>query len=87
MTSQSVSRSSRAAWSSGAGRTRASRLPPAAKVAAERPSGIASSWRRSATVSGPAFQACRMRPSACATRSPCTPSNIRSTPGDRISLS
>ena len=48
---------------------------------------MAWSCRRRATVSGPAFQAWRTRPDACASLDPATTSNISSTPGESTSLS
>ena len=56
-------------------------------IANTPPSGMASSWRRNASVSAPAFQACRRVPSSFAALRPATPSHISSTPGDSTSLS
>jgi hypothetical protein len=51
------------------------------------PSGMASSCRRNATVSAPAFQACSTRPEALASLRPSMLPNINSTPGETTSLS
>ena len=57
------------------------------EIANTPPSGIASSCRRSATVCGPAFQACRIAPARRRCRAPGTSSHMKSTPGDRTSRS
>ena len=51
------------------------------------PGGKACSWRCSAVVSGPAFQACSTRPSACAAGRPGMADDISATPGDSTSRS